>query len=151
VGDRVVLGIGNPDRGDDAIGLLVLDELRPRCGPDIDLSSGDGDPGWMIDAWEGRRVSVVVDAVQTGAAPGSVTVIDASAAPLPATTRLSSSHAMGVASSVELARALGRLPDRLIVVGVEGRSFALGSEMSPEVAAAVKPATVTVLEVLADA
>ena len=151
MGDRVVLGIGNPDRGDDAIGLLVLDELRTRCGPDIDLSSGDGDPGWMIDAWEGRRVSVVVDAVHTGAAPGSVTVIDASAAPLPATTRLSSSHAMGVASSVELARALGRLPDRLIVVGVEGRSFALGSEMSPEVAAAVKPATVTVLEVLADA
>jgi hydrogenase maturation protease len=151
VGDRVVLGIGNPDRGDDAIGLLVLDELRTRCGPDIDLSSGDGDPGWMIDAWEGRRVSVVVDAVHTGAAPGSVTVIDASAAPLPATTRLSSSHAMGVASSVELARALGRLPDRLVVVGVEGRSFAFGSEMSPEVAAAVKPATVTVLEVLADA
>ena len=151
MGDRVVLGIGNPDRGDDAIGLLVLDELRTRCGPDIDLSSGDGDPGWMIDAWEGRRVSVVVDAVHTGAAPGSVTVIDASAAPLPATTRLSSSHAMGVASSVELARALGRLPDRLVVVGVEGRSFAFGSEMSPEVAAAVKPATVTVLEVLADA
>jgi hydrogenase maturation protease len=151
VGDRVVLGIGNPDRGDDAIGLLVLDELRTRCGPDIDLSSGDGDPGWMIDAWEGRRVSVVVDAVQTGAAPGSVTVIDASAAPLPATTRLSSSHAMGVASSVELARALGRLPDRLVVVGVEGRSFALGSGMSAEVAAAVNPATVTVLEVLADA
>jgi hydrogenase maturation protease len=151
VGDRVVLGIGNPDRGDDAIGLLVLDELRTRCGPDIDLSSGDGDPGWMIDAWEGRRVSVVVDAVQTGAAPGSVTVIDASAAPLPAATRLSSSHAMGVASSVELARALGRLPDRLVVVGVEGQSFALGSEMSAEVAAAVNPATVTVLEVLADA
>ena len=151
MGDRVVLGIGNPLRGDDAIGLLVLEELRTRCGPDIDLSSGDGDPGWMMGAWEGRRFSVVVDAVRTGAAPGAVTVIDASSTPLPATTRLSSSHAMGVASSVELARALGRLPDRLVVVGVEGRSFASGSEISPEVAAAVETAAAAVLEVLADA
>ncbi len=149
--DPVVLGIGNWDRGDDAVGLLVIDELAARDLPGVDLMPGDGDPGWMLDAWEGRSFSVVVDAMVTGAAPGTVVSFDASTTALPASTRLSSSHALGAATSVELARALGRLPKRLVVIGVEADSVSVGSPLSPAVATAVGVAADAVMEVLADA
>lgn len=149
--DPVVLGIGNWDRGDDAVGLLVIDELAARDLPGVDLMPGDGDPGWMLDAWEGRSFSVVVDAMVTGAAPGTVISFDASTTALPASTRLSSSHALGAATSVELARALGRLPKRLVVIGVEADSVSVGSPLSPAVATAVGVAADAVMEVLADA
>jgi hydrogenase maturation protease len=64
---------------------------------------------------------------------------------------LSSSHALGAATSVELARALGRLPQRLLVIGVEADSISLGSPLSPAVATAVGLAADAVMEVLADA
>jgi hydrogenase maturation protease len=151
VADPVVLGIGNRDRGDDAVGLLVLDELMARRLQGVDLIPGDGDPGWMLDAWEGRQCAVVVDAVVTGAAPGTIVRFDASRTAVPANARLSSSHTLGAATSVELARAIGRLPDRLVVIGVEADSMALGSALTPAVATAVELAADAVMEVLADA
>jgi len=151
VADRVVLGIGNRDRGDDAVGLLVLDELEDRQLENVELMPGDGDPGWMLDSWEGRRCAVVVDAMQTGAAPGTVVVFDASSAAVPAMTRLSSSHALGAATSVELARAIGKLPDRLVVVGVEADSVRLGSAVTPAVASVVSLVADAVMELLGDA
>lgn len=152
MGDCAVLGIGNRDRGDDAVGLLVLDALGRRGLMGVDLRAGDGDPGWMIDTMDGRRCAVVVDAMRTGdAAPGTVVVIDASEHEVPAMTRLSSSHAMGAAASLELARALGRLPARVVVVGVEAGTMALGAEVTSAVAGAVELAADAVMEVLADA
>ena len=49
-----------------------------------------------------------------------------------------STHAFGAAEAIELARVLGRLPRRLIVVGIEGARFDAGVGLSPEVAAAVE-------------
>jgi hydrogenase maturation protease len=47
-----------------------------------------------------------------------------------------SAHGFGVSEGIELARALKRLPAHLVVYGIEGRSFALGERLSPEVEAA---------------
>jgi hydrogenase maturation protease len=58
-------------------------------------------------------------------------------APLPAGVFRSSTHAFGVGDAVELARALGRLPRRVVVYGVEGAGFESGAPLSPAVAAAV--------------
>ena len=56
-----------------------------------------------------------------------------------------STHAFGLAEAVELARALGRLPPRLIVYGIEGKSFEAGVGLSPEVGAAVQEVVERVL------
>jgi hydrogenase maturation protease len=50
----------------------------------------------------------------------------------------SSTHALDVAAAIEFARALGRLPPRLIVYGIEGRSFTVSAGLSPEVERAIK-------------
>jgi hydrogenase maturation protease len=122
----MVIGVGNPWRGDDAAGL----EVARRTGG----VQHEGDCTRLLDAWEGHDDVVVVDAALSGAAPGTVHRVGA---PLPVTLR-SSSHAFGVAEAVELARALGRLPRGLRVCAIEGSDFALGPGLSPEVEAAVE-------------
>jgi len=54
----------------------------------------------------------------------------------PGSPRCLDAH-LGIADAVELARALGRLPGRLIVYGNEGETFDAGVELAPAVAAPV--------------
>ena len=58
----------------------------------------------------------------------------------------SSTHAFGVGEAVELARVLGKLPDRVVVYGVEGGEFAAGEGLTAPVEAAVEPAAQAVLD-----
>ena len=67
-----VIGIGNPLRGDDAIGLLVARRVRELAGPEVEVMELEGEPARLIDAWQGAALVVVVDAVKSGAAEGSV-------------------------------------------------------------------------------
>lgn len=95
------------------------------------------EPTRLLDLWEGLDTVVVVDAVRSGAAPGTIHRVDAGTGPLPRELGLASTHAMGIADALELGRALGRAPRRIVVVGVEGASFAMGEELSPAVAEAL--------------
>jgi hydrogenase maturation protease len=47
-----------------------------------------------------------------------------------------STHRLGLAEALELARALGRLPSSIVVHGIEGARFGPGLPLSPEVASA---------------
>lgn len=129
-GRRLVIGIGNRDRGDDAAGLLVADRLTSeRTGLRSDCTD-------LMDLWEGEDEVVVVDAMRTGRPAGTVTRIDAAHTPLPA-GQFGSSHSFGLAETVELARVLGTLPERLVIYGIEGTDFTVGANPSRAVTAAV--------------
>ena len=81
---------------------------------------------------------MVVDAVRSGAAPGTVHRFDVGSGPLPAALRSSAStHLLGLAEALELARALGRLPARVTVYGIEAERFDTGAPVTPRVAAAI--------------
>jgi hydrogenase maturation protease len=105
------------------------------------------EPSRLIEAWDGAASAFVVDAVESGAATGTLQRFDASESAVPARAFRSSTHAFGVGEAIELARALGRLPPRVVVYGVEGVEFATGEGLTPRVAAAVDD---TVSAVLAD-
>ena len=105
----------------------------------------EGEPARLIDAWQGARLAVVVDAVRSDAPEGAVMRFDATAGPLPLSLSATSTHALGLGDAVEIARALDRLPERLIVFGVEGTRFQAGSDLSPAVAAAVQSVAEAVL------
>lgn len=125
-----VIGLGNEWRSDDGAGP----ELARRLGGRV-LT---GEPVGLIEAFDGLDDVVLVDAVFSGAPPGTVHVFDASFEPLPSTLfGASSTHALGLAEAVELARSLGRLPARVLVYGIEGAGFAFGKGLGPEVEAAV--------------
>jgi len=132
----LVVGIGNPDRGDDGIGPLVAQLLAGRVPPDVAIIKRTGDTLGLIEDWAGHDAVVLVDAAAPGTTPGSVRRIDLLKDELPADLSLSSTHAFGVANTVGLARTLGLLPRSLIVYAVEGGNFGPGVPLSPAVAAA---------------
>ena len=82
------------------------------------MESG-GDPAAIMDAWSGADRAVLVDAMVSGSAPGTVRRFDATETPLPIAVHLASTHGMGAAEAIELARSLDRLPPRLLVYGID--------------------------------
>lgn len=130
----LILGIGNRYRSDDAVGPLVADRLA-ALGLPVREHSGEG--AGLIEAWSGAGSVIVVDATQSGATPGTIHRLDATAQPLPTAFFRYSTHRFGLAEAVETARALDRLPERLVVYGVEGRQFGFGEALAPEIAEAV--------------
>ncbi len=141
----LVVGIGNAARADDAAGLVAARRVREMLAACPDMAEPgrvavvehDGEGTNLVTLWEGHETVILIDAVSSGAPPGSILRFDACSQPIPPQIRACSTHAFGVAEAVELARALGRLPPRLIVYGIEGRSFSAGAAMSAEVEAAL--------------
>jgi hydrogenase maturation protease len=129
---RLIIGIGNLMRGDDAAGLRVVQAL----GISDTVLEHDGEPASLIVRWGGYDEVVLVDAVSADRPPGTVIEIDATQSVLPAAL-CHSTHALGPAEAVELARALGKLPSRITLFGVEGKTYSFGAGLSPEVEAAV--------------
>ena len=133
-----VFGIGNRYRHDDAAGLVVAE----RVGG----TPFEGEPVGLIEVWSGEDAVLLVDAVSSGAPPGTLHRLDAVAEPLPPALFAASTHHLGVADAVELARALGRLPAKGVVIGIEGACFDAGEGLSIEVETAVERAVEAVRE-----
>lgn len=145
----LVIGLGNPDRGDDAVGVQVARRVAAER-LDVHVLELD-DPSEALDAWAAADTVVVADAVSSGGDPGDIHVVDAVARTLPAGSwAAGGTHALGLAAVVELGRALGRLPRRLVLVGVEAGRFDHGAPMSDAVAAAVPGAALAVLAAIDD-
>ena len=136
----VVIGVGNPWRGDDGVGHHVVEAVRASLPPSVGVQLLDGEPTRLLDA-DGKDQVVVVDAVKSGEPPGTVRSweVDEHAVPSPVRTE-ASSHGGGVAEATRLGHALDRLPDRLVVVTVEVGSVDDGKGLSPAVEAAVSEA-----------
>jgi hydrogenase maturation protease len=141
----VVIGVGNSWAGDDAAGLLVARMVRERAPGGVTVIEHEGEPTALLDAWDRARVAIVVDATSGAGPPGAVRVIEASRDPLPASLTGTSTHAFSLAQAIELGRALDRLPEHLIVVGIEGDTFAAGAEPGAAAAAALDEAAAVVL------
>jgi hydrogenase maturation protease len=133
----IVIGIGNPDRGDDAAGRVVARLLRGALAEEIEVVEQDGEATALLSRIEGQAAAFLVDACASGAPAGTVRRFDVIANPLPGTIFRASTHGFGLVEAVELARALGRLPPLCIVYAIEGRSFAVGTSLSPPVEMAV--------------
>jgi len=129
----LIIGVGNADRGDDAMGLLVARRLQETIGNSATIREMGGEGAALIDAWSEAQTVILIDAVQGGAEPGSVYRFDARTHPIPAMFSRSSTHTFGIAEAIGLARALHCLPSQLIVYGIEGKNFALGARLSPTV------------------
>jgi len=133
----LVIGVGNPVRGDDGLGLEAARRLAALRVPGCVVVEASGDAWGLLEAWEDAEHVIVVDAARGTGTPGDVRRIDAVRERVPAALAPASAHGLGVPDAVELARALGRLPRSLVVYVVEGRDFGLGSELSAEVEAAL--------------
>jgi hydrogenase maturation protease len=137
VAERLVLGIGNPDRGDDAVGRLIARSLRMRVPADVRISEHDGEATALVGELQSARHAWLIDAARSGARPGTIHRIDCSNAVLAMPLGTLSSHGLGVAAAIALARALDVLPLQCIVYAVEAADFTDGTVLAPAVAKAM--------------
>ena len=129
----LLIGIGNEFRSDDGVGILAARRIREKNLPGIAIVECDGEATALLDAWAGMKTVVVIDAASSGAPTGTIHRIDARRQSVSQELFPFSTHALGLAHAVELARSLGKLPINIIVYGVEGEQFTAGSSLSPKV------------------
>ena len=147
----VVIGVGNAYRRDDGAGVSVADQLRELVPAGVEVVAYEQEPSRLIDTWTGADAAIVVDAAASGEAPGTVHRIDCATASVPAGMFRSSTHAFGVGDAVEISRALGTLPPRVVVYGIEGSDFESGVGMTRPVAMACARVVADVLGDLEEA
>lgn len=135
---NMVIGIGNEYRSDDGVGLRVLRALKQKALAGTVLIECTNEGIDLPETWKTAQIVVLVDAVSSGARPGTIYRLDALAQSIPTDLSFQSTHSFGIAEMIELARILGQLPDSLIVYAIEGKDFSMGAGLSAEVESVVQ-------------
>jgi hydrogenase maturation protease len=148
----LILGIGQSLRGDDAAGLEAVrlwQELCPETAQRVRLEFAELPGLGLLDLLKGMDAAVLVDAVHTMSAPGTILHLSpddlASFAP-----DSRSAHGWGVAETLQLGRSLyPSLADcRISLIGIEAGPMDMGADLSPQVQAAlIRAATMIEKEV----
>ncbi len=129
----LIIGIGNEYRSDDAVGLLVARHLKQQMSSAVPVLEQSGEGAALLEVWKEADAVILIDAVQSGAKPGTVHRLNAHAQAIPMAFFHYSTHAFSVAEAIEMARVLKQLPPRLILYGIEGENFAAGTELSAKI------------------
>ena len=129
----LVIGMGNEYRGDDGVGPIVASALSNRHVPGVRSMQDPGDMLTLIDQWHAADTVILIDALASGAAPGTIYCFDALAQPIPTNVSLSSTHSFDLAQAVRIAQVVQRLPSRLLVYTIAGKQFDMGIHLSPQV------------------
>jgi hydrogenase maturation protease len=144
-GRVVVVGVGSEFRRDDAVGPEVVARLRGRVPAGVELLVSDGEPTGLIEAWDGVRLAVVVDAARAEPARPGLTHRLVLHGPVSGGSPGTSTHGFGLDEALGLAQALDRMPQRLVVHAVEAGDLSPGTGLTPHVAAAIDRLVAAVL------
>ncbi|MCL5266826.1 MAG: hydrogenase maturation protease [Bacteroidetes bacterium] len=128
-----IVGVGNEFRGDDGAGVLVVRKLREKVPADVRTAELMGDQSDLLELMRSTDALVIIDAVRSSAAAGTIFRVDASEEPMPENFFSFSTHAFDSAQVVELARALKALPRKVIFYGIVGKEFSYTSRLTPDV------------------
>jgi hydrogenase maturation protease len=141
-----IIGIGQSLRGDDAAGLHAarlwqetFQAVNPRSSVQVELAELPGIG--LLSLMDGAEVVVLVDAVQSGAKPGTISIYSDNQ--LNAFIEgAGSAHGWGVAETLSLGRKVipAAIPDKLVLIGIEVGQVTLGEKLSPEVEQAIPEA-----------
>jgi hydrogenase maturation protease len=129
--NKALVCLANPNRGDDAFAWIVADQLICEGETPFSVIRSSGDITDLLDIFSSHRKVIVLDAMETDDLV-PIKKWNAKEESLPASLSGTSSHVLGVGQAIELSRALDKMPDELIVVGVKGVNFQMGEELSSE-------------------
>ena len=134
----MIVGCGNPDAGDDSVGLEIVRRLGQRgdCGCDLRAQPAPGVD--LLELFPLADIILFVDAVVSGAAPGTVYLTPLPSKELePRALGSLSGHGWGIGEVLQLAEALRRPQPRLYLLGIEAATLAEGAPGSTPVQEAI--------------
>ena len=131
----LVLGLGNDILSDDAVGLLVVRQLRDEFAHDsrVEVRETQEMGLALLDYLSGHREAILVDSIQTGTVPaGALHELDADGL-----KRIAGGtpHFLGVGETLALGRQLGLpMPSRVRIFAVEVADVqTVGMRLSPAI------------------
>lgn len=130
----LVLGVGNVLMKDEALGVRAVEELerRFRFPEGVDLVDGGTSGIELLSYIRGRDHLIVIDAVKSGHAPGTVVRIEGQDVPAKFMTKISP-HQLGISDVLATATISGNLPREMVLFGIEPKAIDLGLGLSDEV------------------
>lgn len=149
----LILGLGNPLVSDDSVGLRVVEALRLLLADRADVELDEDYWGGLrlMERLIGYKRAIIIDAVQTGALPGTIHILPVDGIP---TQRSASTHDVNLPTALEFGRRAGAdLPDnqRIRLVAVEAEDILTFAERcTPAVEAAIPRAAAMVCKLLDD-
>ncbi len=149
--DTLVVGLGNPILGDDGVGWRVAEQVRERLDdPAVDVLCLSLGGLALMEHLAGYRRAIIVDAMTTGAEPGSLHRLLALEMDELGVQHTASVHDLSLLSALAFGREMGlELPHDIRVVGVEARpEFEFGEHLGEAVGKAVPLAVEAVLDAL---
>lgn len=135
--DIIIVGIGNPFRGDDAAGWAVIDKLKETAGSAIKLVKQQGDIAELLDIFAHHKSVYLVDACSSNDLTSAWQRIDVHQQPIPPENSQTSTHGFGVSQAIALAKNLDQLPKKLILYAIPGKNYSVSSTLSPSVARSI--------------
>ena len=150
----LIAGVGNVLRADDAFGVEVANRLAEMELPEGTrvVETGIGGIALVQELQEGWDALIVVDAVDRGRPAGTLMLIEPEVVDVHALSLeerhdlLADMHLATPERAMMLARALGVLPSRVLMVGCQPEDpESIGREMSAAVTAAVDVAVTEIL------
>jgi hydrogenase maturation protease len=134
-----VVGCGNPLAGDDSVGLEIVRRLRAQGESECDLVTLPQPGVELLDALQGAEVVLFIDAVSSGAPPGTLHLTPVPSPALQSRTLSAlSGHGWGLPEMVGLTAALGRRTPRLVLLGIELATAEPGTPRSEAAEGAVQ-------------
>mgnify|MGYP006273590141 FL=1 len=138
--DVAVVAVGNPIMGDDGVGAEVIERLEASGLGDresVTLANAGTTAFFALEAMSGCDRAIVVDAISTGAEPGTVHeyryVDGAFAGAVPEMTM----HDFSFAEALRAGREAYEIPREVLILGVEPERIEMSMELSEPIAAAV--------------
>lgn len=133
----VIIGYGNPLRGDDAFGWRVAERLMEVAHePDVEVMCQQQLTPELMEALSGAELAIFIDAAAAGE-PG--TLVERRVEPAAASGAAFTHHATPEALLAGARALYGRAPVG-VMISVAGADFGLGAEMSPAVSGRVEEA-----------
>lgn len=134
-----MIGIGNQFRRDDRAGLEIVRQLQQKNYPGVTCVEESGEGLALMDMLMVGGSFYLFDAVCSGKMhPGTIYQLDAVEQEIPAQFFHYSTHHFSIAEAISLLRNMGKLPQHLQLIGIEGKNFDHGTDLSAEVEHAVK-------------
>lgn len=140
-----VVGIGKSWATDDGVGPIIVrrlasyfEDVPPAAGIELTFTTSPEPAVDLLHLMDACDILIIIDAVRSGAPPGTIHrqvwlpgLLESRG------VERASSHGLGVREILALAGELDRLPEQVLLWGIEVVSTEPGQRLSPRVAAAL--------------
>ncbi|MCL6415150.1 HyaD/HybD family hydrogenase maturation endopeptidase [Aestuariirhabdus sp. Z084] len=132
----LVLGIGNILLSDEGIGVRVVEALEQGYSftPEVDLVDGGTAGMELLDSIANREQVILIDAVNTGDAPGTLVTLRDDQVPAMFRQKISP-HQLGMSDLLAIMSLTGEMPRHFTLFGVVPVSMDTSLSLTPEIEA----------------